>query len=134
MNSDLITNDFTENIDIRKIDKSILLSKIVLLLNSLYYLIELFVWLKYLIVNNPNDNAKNYNHNQLIFGLIFIPLAITFYISWFWFIKGNKSFKHSIQNNDYKSFDKGYDLINKSTIASIIGSFVNLIDSSIVNI
>jgi hypothetical protein len=133
MKEDLLKEDFTENVDIKKIDKSILLSKIVLLMNSLYYLLELFGWLKYFIVGIPNDEVKNQSHNQIVFWFIVIPLAITFYISWIWFIKGNRLLKDSIQNNEYRNFNLGYDFINKSTIASLISTFISLIDSFLLN-
>lgn len=127
MEKNLLSNDFTENIDIGRIDRSIGLSKIVIILGTIYSIMEIGRWLRLFTLNKSVYFTSENFYYVLLFIFATIPIAILFFVSWVWYLKATHLIKHSIQNNDYTLFNKAYRIINKSTTLTIIGTSISLL-------
>jgi len=127
MDKDLLGNDFTRNIDLSKIDKNLLMVKVVLILGNLYTIGEIWRELKLFLTDRSLYLAPANFYYFLLFILVTIPLAILFIISWFWYFKANRLMKLSIENHDAAIFNKAYAYINKSTVLSIVSSSLSLL-------
>ena len=127
MDKDLLGNDFTEKIDISRIDKSITLSKIVILIGTIYSILEIGRWLRLFLLNKAIFLKSDNFYYVLLFVFATIPITVMFFLSWIWYLNANRLIKHSIQNNDYALFNKAYTIINKSTTLSIIGTSISLL-------
>ena len=129
MDKDLLSNDFTRNIDLTKIDKNIAMIKVVLVTGILYYVAQICIWLKLFLSNLSFYLAPANFHYIILFTLVIIPLAILLIVSWFWYLKASRLMKLSIETNDAAVFNKAYSYLNRSSVLSIIGSCLSLLST-----
>jgi ABC-type iron transport system FetAB permease component len=126
MDKNFLSNDFTDNIDLTKIDKNIKLCKIIIILGSIYSILEIGRWLKLFLANKGFylQNDKFHYVLQFIFGTI--PVVTLIIISWICYLKASRILKISIQENNYILFNKAYGLINTTSTLSVIGNVISL--------
>jgi hypothetical protein len=127
MDKDLLSNDFTRNIDISKIDKNLLMVKVVIVIGSVYSILEIWRWVKLFLANMSFYLAPANFHYILLFVFTSIPLTILFIACWFSYLKANRLMKLSILNNDSEVFNKAYGYINRSCMLSIIATCISLL-------
>jgi hypothetical protein len=131
LSEDLISNDFTGNINKQIIRCNIKLQLIILILFSTYIVLGFAEWYPAISKANslPQTTLNFYNYKiRPVIALILLPLNITI---WFFYLKGHKLILQSFEKDDAGFFNKGYSLLFKVSILNVIGYLVFVLSSII---
>jgi hypothetical protein len=130
MNEDLLSNDFSKNVDLEKIKNNINLIKAVLIIGSITSAVILLRWMA-MFSNNLFSNNVLTSNMKIYYVVSFcssLSYTILFIFSWTNYLKANKLIKASFVENNADTFNKAYSLINITTTLTIVGYCITLIE------
>ncbi len=131
MSEDLISNDFTVNINKQIIRRNIKLQLTILILFSTYIVLDFTEWYPAISKASslPQTTLNLYNYKiRPIIALMLLPLNI---IIWFFYLKGHKLILQSFEKDDAGFFNKGYSFLFKVSILNATGYSVFILSSII---
>jgi hypothetical protein len=131
MSEDFISNNFAENINKQIIRRNIKLLLFILILFSLYIVLDFAEWFPFIYKASsfPDTNLNFYNYKiRPLIVLMCLPLNIAV---WFFYLKGHKLILQSFEKDNADIFNKGYSFLFKVSILNIIGYSIFILSSII---
>lgn len=128
MDNNLITENFTDNIDISIISKTLTFVKFILWGIMAYSILQGIYWIL-LIRQGERSYFKTdiaYYFYQVIPFIQLFVLAISI-LTWYFILKAHKLILFGISNNDATSFNRGYNFFYRSVILTFISFLITFI-------
>ena len=131
MNQDLISNNFTENVNRNVISRNIKLLRSILILFLIYILFSIIDLYSFVtnIKNAPRSVSAIY-----VYRIYPFLTCITFVLGiavWMYYTKGHKLILSSFEKDEPDIFNKGYAFLNKASTMNIIGFSIIILNSII---
>jgi hypothetical protein len=127
MADDLLQDNFCESVNINLIEKNITLLKIILVISSVYAAAETIRW--YIVLTKISADLKDTTISFFYYRItpaIHVVVMLLNIMCYAWLVRGTALVKLSFYNNDAAIFNKGYDVIYKSAIITLIGFSIAL--------
>lgn len=122
MNEDLISNNFSNNVNTDLIKRNIRLLMIIITLFSLYALFNLYeYWTLIFSKPYPRHLTRSTFYGLKIAPWIYLMSVIIAFFVWINYTKGHRLILVSFETDNVDVFNKGYAFINRASIANIIG-------------
>jgi hypothetical protein len=121
MNENMLSNNFTENINVNMIKRNIQLLRTVMLLFCSYTVLNFIDWYVVISQANPVRHTAYALYLYKIRPIIVVIDAAIIYFIWSNYIQGHKLILLSFENDNPDFFNKGYSLLCRAVTLNIAG-------------
>jgi hypothetical protein len=121
MQDNLISNSFADNVNKQLIKRNIRLLLVILILFSIYTLLNLADWYLFLQEVKPTRQTANTFYSHTISPWVTLVSAVLGFFVWDFYLKGHRLILLSFENDNPELFNEGYSLLNKATNVNIAG-------------
>lgn len=129
--NDLITNNFTEEVNMHLLEKNFRLQKILLVITSVYAVLGGIRNIKFFLKFFESPDEKAALWYGTIFPMIDFCLLVLVILSFYYYYKAHKILLESIEKKDAFLFNRGYTAFYKSGLISMIGYLLTIAGVSI---
>jgi len=131
MNNDLISANFSNNVNRDVIKQNISLLFVLLVLFSIYIIFNIIDWYLLLVTvkSLTFSNVSNYYFYRIYPIISMIGLIIGLAV-WFFYLKGHKLILESFEKDNADVFNKGYASLNIATKLNITGYSIILLSAT----
>lgn len=121
MSEDLISGNFSDNINKRLVNRQIRLVFIMVISFIILTLLNFTDWYLYIRYTQPPEKTLFTIYEYKVYPVVIVIDAALAALSLNSFLKSQKMILQSVQNDNTDLFNKGYVLLNESTLVGIIG-------------
>lgn len=121
MSEDLISGNFSDNINKRLVNRQIRLVFIMVISFIMVTLLNFTDWYLYIRYTQPPEKTLFTIYEYKVYPVVIVIDAALAALSLNSFLKSQKMILQSVQNDNTDLFNKGYVLLNESTLVGIIG-------------
>lgn len=121
MSEDLISGNFPDNINKGLVNRQIRLVFILLISFIILTFLNFTDWYLYIRYTQPPEKTLYTIYEYKIYPVIIVIDAALAALALNKYLKGQKLILQSLQNDNTDLFNKGYVLLNESTVVNVIG-------------
>lgn len=131
MSEDLISGNFPDNINKRLVNRQVRLAFMLLVSFVIFTLLNFTDW--YFCIRNAHLLEKTLftTFEYKIYPVIIVIDAALAALAFNSYLKGQKLILQSLQNDNTELFNKGYVLLNESTVVNVIGYVIFIFSTAV---